>query len=81
MPAWHMRGIAELSGSTLQWSMVVESHTKKHNTWSNKPCVFCSKTYGSRSTSNQASKAPIHASQKQSGLLTMECAEGALRSL
>ena len=67
MPAWNTRDIEELSGNALQWSTVVESHAKKHNTKSDKPCVFCGKTYGgghrtSRSTSNRVSKASIHAS-------------------
>ena len=46
MPAWNTRDIEELSGNALQWSTVVESHAKKHNTKSDKPCVFCGKTYG-----------------------------------
>ena len=46
MPAWNTRDIEELSGNALQWSTVAESHAKKHNTKSDKPCVFCGKTYG-----------------------------------
>ena len=39
MPAWNMRDIEELSGNTLQWSTVVESHAKKHNTKSGVPNI------------------------------------------
>ena len=46
MPAWNTRDIEELSANALQWSTVVESRAKKHNTKSDKPCVFCCKTYG-----------------------------------
>ena len=45
LPAWNTRDIEELGGNALQWSTVVESHAKKHNTKSDMQCVFCGKTY------------------------------------
>ena len=74
LPAWNTRDIEELGGNVLHWSTVVASHAKKHNTKSDKQCVFCGKNYSGGPkdiTSTTVSKASKISNRKQSGSLAM----------